>query len=104
MHALSRIAAIAVPESVSLPEMGKTTNKHRRLDDSWCHSADLNYVKSLSFVAYTFDRRSYKLLIVKVLLPVVEGRRKVTLVTCDQSHCEEGEARRGNLLMNSRCH
>ncbi len=52
------------------------------LDDSWCHSADANYVKSLSSLAYTFDRRSFKLLIVKGLPPVAEGRRKVTLVTC----------------------
>ena len=61
--------------------MGKTTNKHKRLDESWRNSSDANYVKSLSSVAHTFDRLRLKLLIEKGLLPVAEDRRKVTLVT-----------------------
>ena len=40
------------------------------------------YVKSLSFFAHTFGRQSLKLLIVYSVVPVGDGRRRVTLVTC----------------------
>ena len=62
--------------------MGKTFNKHKQLDDSWCSGPAPNYVKRLSSLSHTCDRPSHKLQIVKGQAPVAEGRRNVPLVTC----------------------
>jgi len=75
------IEAIAVPQGIFLRAMGKTNNEHKQLHASWCSGSEPNYVKSLSSVSHTFDRPSHKLLIVRGLMPVAEGRRNVTLVT-----------------------
>jgi len=61
--------------------MGKTFNKHKQLDDSWCSGPEPNYVKRLSSLSHTCDRPSHKLRIVKGQAPVAEGRRNVPLVT-----------------------
>ena len=82
MQAFSCIEAIAVPQIVSILEIGRTTNKHKQLRHFRCSDAGPNYVKRLSFHAHTFDRENFKSLIVKGLMSVAEGRRNVPLVTC----------------------